>query len=201
MIRRSLIALAAPLLFSGPLLAQEAKLGAKDGKDLPPTEIGRVAVGKEAPDFTLAQHGGDPVSLSSFRGKKNVVLVFYRGHWCPYCMRQLKELRKLLDDEIKKDTELIVIAPQGEKEAGMAKETIARQDGMKPDFTFLMDVDHSVIRRFGILNPGGASRGLPHPATFVIDKKGIVRWKDVQTDYKIRPTNEAIRKAVKALSG
>ena len=82
----------------------------------------------------------------------------------------------------------------------MAVRAIARHDGMEPDFTFLMDTDHSVIRRFGILNPGGASRGLPHPATFVIDKKGVVRWRDVQTDYKIRPTNDDIRKAVGELS-
>ena len=44
-------------------------------------DIERVQVGHEAPDFTLASLAGPPVTLSDFRGQKNVVLVFYRGHW------------------------------------------------------------------------------------------------------------------------
>ncbi len=56
-------------------------LGPADGAGLPPTDIGRVKVGKPAPDFTLDSKDGGTVILSSFRGRKNVVLVFYRGHW------------------------------------------------------------------------------------------------------------------------
>lgn len=56
-------------------------LGPKDGAGLPPTDLARVAVGSLAPDFTLESKDGTAVSLSRFRGRKNVVLVFYRGHW------------------------------------------------------------------------------------------------------------------------
>ena len=56
-------------------------LGPKDGFDLPPTELDRVAVGSMAPDFSLLTLAGDTVTLSDFRGVKDVVLVFYRGHW------------------------------------------------------------------------------------------------------------------------
>ena len=56
-------------------------LGPKDGAGLPPLDTGRVAVGSVAPDFTLETKDGGSVTLSQFRGKKNVVLVFYRGHW------------------------------------------------------------------------------------------------------------------------
>jgi cytochrome oxidase Cu insertion factor (SCO1/SenC/PrrC family) len=59
----------------------EAQLGPKDGKNLPPADLERVKVGEPAPDFTLEDMTGKPVSLSDFRGSKNVVLVFYRGHW------------------------------------------------------------------------------------------------------------------------
>jgi cytochrome oxidase Cu insertion factor (SCO1/SenC/PrrC family) len=55
--------------------------GPKDGAGLPPTDLARVAVGSPAPDFTLESKDGAIVTLSSFRGRKNVVLVFYRGHW------------------------------------------------------------------------------------------------------------------------
>jgi hypothetical protein len=56
-------------------------LGPVDGQGLPPTDIERVAVGTVAPDFSLETLAGDTLTLSAFRGLKNVVLVFYRGHW------------------------------------------------------------------------------------------------------------------------
>jgi len=62
-----------------PATAQ--RLGPVDGDGLPPTDTARVAVGTRAPDFTLAGLGDTRVTLSSFRGKKTVLLVFYRGHW------------------------------------------------------------------------------------------------------------------------
>ena len=61
--------------------AQNRALGPKDGAGLPATDLERVTVGSVAPDFTLEAFKGAPITLSDFRGKKNVVLVFYRGHW------------------------------------------------------------------------------------------------------------------------
>ena len=59
----------------------QTKLGPKDSPALPPSDLNRINVGDEAPDFTLEKEAGKPVSLSEYRGKKSVVLVFYRGHW------------------------------------------------------------------------------------------------------------------------
>jgi cytochrome oxidase Cu insertion factor (SCO1/SenC/PrrC family) len=56
-------------------------LGPVDGQELPPTDLERVAVGSSAPDFLLEDEKGNSITLSQFRGKDNVVLVFYRGHW------------------------------------------------------------------------------------------------------------------------
>jgi len=64
----------------GSLLNAQA-LGPADGHDLPRAELERVAVGGEAPNFTLASFTGEAVELAGYRGAKNVVLVFYRGHW------------------------------------------------------------------------------------------------------------------------
>jgi cytochrome oxidase Cu insertion factor (SCO1/SenC/PrrC family) len=58
-----------------------AQLGPKDGADFPPTDLERVKVGQPAPDFTLEDVDGNKVTLADFRGKKSVVLVFYRGYW------------------------------------------------------------------------------------------------------------------------
>jgi cytochrome oxidase Cu insertion factor (SCO1/SenC/PrrC family) len=58
-----------------------AQLGPKDGAGLSPTDLERVNVGSRAPDFTLEGMDGKQIALSDYRGKKSVVLVFYRGHW------------------------------------------------------------------------------------------------------------------------
>lgn len=64
------------------LFAQkESPLGPKDGAGLPPTDLERIQVGSVAPDFTLESKEDRLITLSEYRGKKDVVLVFYRGHW------------------------------------------------------------------------------------------------------------------------
>ena len=72
-------------------------------------------------------------------------------------------------------------------------------DGTKPDFTFLSDTDHRVIDRYGLLNAGG--KGWPHPTTYVIDRRGVVRWKFTEVNYKIRPTNQMILEALDKVEG
>ena len=60
---------------------QQPDLGPLDAMDLPATELERVHVGVTAPDFRLADEQGAVYQLSQYRGKKNVVLVVYRGYW------------------------------------------------------------------------------------------------------------------------
>jgi cytochrome oxidase Cu insertion factor (SCO1/SenC/PrrC family) len=55
--------------------------GPKDGEGLSAADLNRVKAGEAAPDFTLDDQDGKPVTLSGYRGKKTVVLVFYRGYW------------------------------------------------------------------------------------------------------------------------
>ena len=61
--------------------ARALQLGPHDGRELPPSDTGRVALGDVAPDFTLESYDGGAITLSSYRGSKDVILVFYRGHW------------------------------------------------------------------------------------------------------------------------
>ena len=77
---------------------------------------------------------------------------------------------------------------------------VSQEDGIVPDFTMLTDVDQRVINRYGLFNPDEPrSRPVPHPTTFVVDKEGIVRWKFVEVNYRIRPQNEDILEALMAL--
>lgn len=76
-----LVGVAAATIFATSAAAEASSLGPVDGKDLPPNELDRVEVGDEAPDFTLEDQQGEPVTLSELRGDRAVVLVFYRGRW------------------------------------------------------------------------------------------------------------------------
>ena len=69
------------LLISTLAVSAQVKLGPKDGEGLPPTDLNRVKVGDEGPDFTLEDQDVKPVTLSDYRNSKSVVLVFYRGYW------------------------------------------------------------------------------------------------------------------------
>ena len=70
--------LIAGVLTANPLSAQ---LGPKDPTSGSATELDRIKVGQAAPDFSLENVEGQVINLSDFRGKKAVVLVFYRGYW------------------------------------------------------------------------------------------------------------------------
>jgi peroxiredoxin len=75
---RALFFIVVLLLLSAPVYSQ---FGPRDGTNLTPIDLQRIKVGDEAPDFTLENIDGRAISLSAFRAKKNVILVFYRGHW------------------------------------------------------------------------------------------------------------------------
>jgi cytochrome oxidase Cu insertion factor (SCO1/SenC/PrrC family) len=79
--RKILLGLALLLGTAGGVAAQEPQLGPKDGHDLAAVDTGRVGVGDTAPDFALGALDGSVIELSDYRGSKNVILVFYRGHW------------------------------------------------------------------------------------------------------------------------
>ncbi len=71
------------------------------------------------------------------------------------------------------------------------------EDGIAPDYPLLSDPDHRVIDRYGIYNPNESKRRpVPHPTTIVIDMEGVVRWKFVEVNYKIRPELEDILAAL-----
>lgn len=100
----------------------------------------------------------------------------------------------MLEENRKRDAELIAVSIDDRALLQRMADKIAA-DGTKPDFLFLSDSGHKVIDRYGLLNPAG--RGWPHPTTCVIDKSGIVRWKFIEVNYKVRPTNEMILEALR----
>lgn len=151
-----------------------------------------LGAGMTAPDFTLNDQNGKPVKLSAVG--KPTVLVFYRGFWCPFCARQLAELRFLLkaDDDV---ALYAVSVDQAEKSKSLAAK-IARDGKGEIPFPLLSDPGHRMIDAYGLFDPsylGQDVEGIPHPAVYILDRNRKIVWAKVETDYKIRPTNADIR--------
>jgi len=172
-----------------------------------------LKLGETAPDFTLPDPTGQKVSLASLLKEGPVVLVFYRGAWCPYCNMHLHVLNESLPEIRRYGAQLVAITPQKpDKSAEQLK-----KDGYP--FLVLSDLDNSVMKAYRLfyeLDPelvkvykkfglnvedfnGPGRNVLPVPGTFVLDQKGVVRARHADTDYTKRMEPAEIIKILKAL--
>jgi peroxiredoxin len=106
------------------------------------------------------------------------------------------ELKALLTEDQENDAQLIALSVDNPEDLQRMVNSVS-EDGQPPRFPFLTDPGHRVIDRYGLFNPDDPrGRQITHPATYVIDKDGVVRWKHVEVDYTVRPSNEDILKAL-----
>ncbi len=96
-----------------------------------------------------------------------------------------------------RNTQILAVSIDSHKDSKRFIRELSENYPGEFDFPLLEDKNHRVIDRYGILNP--ESPGWPHPATYVIDLKGIVHWRFVETNYRDRPNNEQILQALKQL--
>src|SRR5947207_4808325 len=151
-------------------------------------------VGERAPDFTLPDQLGRQVSLADELEQGPVVLVFYRGEWCPYCNMMLRTYELRAADFSERGARLVAVSPQTPDNSL----TMAEKHSL--EFPVLSDEGGEVIGTYG-LKYNVASREvyetvavdlakfngkggwiLPAPAVFVIDREGIVRLSGVNGD-------------------
>ena len=131
-----------------------------------------VEIGEQAPDFELKDQHGTPVRLSSFRGTKNVVLVFYPLAFSGVCAGELCALRDDFPEVTREDVELLTVSV----DSTFVLRTWADRDNFS--FSLLSDFwpHGDVAKLYGVFDEdkGVATRG-----TFIIDKAGVIRWKVV----------------------
>ena len=108
----------------------------------------------------------------------------------------------MLTEEQEQTTQILALSVDSPEDLQRMVDRISAEDSLTPRFPFLTDPDHQVIDRYGLFNPDDPSgRQITHPATYVIDTEGVVRWKFVEVDYRVRPGNEDILAALAELSG
>jgi peroxiredoxin len=101
--------------------------------------------GASAPDFTLPDAFGNPVTLSHLLQQGPVVITFFRGAWCPYCRLTLRAYQQALPQIQESGASLVTISPQTpvHSRAMVEKEELT--------FAVLSDVGNTVARRFGLV--------------------------------------------------
>jgi mycoredoxin-dependent peroxiredoxin len=128
-----------------------------------------VETGAKAPDFTLKNQHGETISLSDFRGEKNVVLLFYPFAITGVCTGELCALRDELPSFVNDDVQLLAVS----NDSPFALRVFAEQEGLT--YPLLSDFwpHGETSRAYGVFDEekGCAVRG-----TFIIDKEGVVRW-------------------------
>lgn len=110
------------------------------------------------------------------------------------------ELKALLTPEQEEGTQILALSVDPPEDLQRMVDRISADDQWAPTFPFLTDDGHKVIDRYGLFNPNDPrGRQIAHPATFVIDRDGVVRWRFVEEDYSRRPANEDIWAALQEL--
>jgi len=167
--------------------------------------------GATIPNVTLKTADGSPVSLQAIVMQKPTVLIFYRGGWCPYCSRQLAELKSIEQPLVEAGYQVFAISPESPAKLQTQK--------LETEFVvqLLSDESLAAIRGFGVgfyvpnetttrykdkhgieLTADSSERAvLPAPAIFILDEKGTVKFNYVNPDFSVRPSAALVLSAAK----
>lgn len=174
---------------------------------------GALKIGDAAPDFALANAEGRIVALPELLSKGPVVLSFYRGKWCPYCVTELEALREASADIAGLGATLVAVTAE---DCGGA---LAAKRKHRLEFEILCDLENGLGLAFGLIYRvndtvrqfyqevdidfpliyGNESWFLPVPATYVIGRDGLIRHAYVNPDFRERLDPTVILDVLKSL--
>ena len=160
-----------------------------------------LPTGVQAPAFDLKDHNGKQVSSSELLIKERLVICFFRGRWCPFCVGQLEAMNLVIPEIQHAGASLVAISPQ------TVQQSFFMHDQHKFRFPLLSDSKNEVARKFGLVYHvpdyqqavykrvfvnlphanGDDSWELPIPATYIIDHDGTVIYASANEDYSERP--------------
>jgi peroxiredoxin len=158
-------------------------------------------INSKAEEFKVQDQSGTMVSLKELRKKGPVVLVFYRGFWCPYCNKELRRFQDSLDYILTKGATVVGITPEGKE----GIDSTYKRTGAA--FSILSDPEMKIATAYGVnykidertegryKNAGIDLKkinsqkevSLPVPAVYIINKDGYVTYRFFDADYRKRP--------------
>jgi peroxiredoxin (alkyl hydroperoxide reductase subunit C) len=151
-----------------------------------------LEVGTEAPDFVLKDQNNQEVRLSDFRGRRNVLLVFYPLAFTGTCQGELCSVRDNVGDFVNGETQVLTVSV----DSPYSHKVWAEQQGY--EFPLLADFwpHGGVAQAYGVFND---ERGFANRGTFLIDKAGMIRFVELNGPGQARD-QDAWRKAIAELA-
>lgn len=195
MIYRSLVVIAfCTLTFSSAVSAQERPIAPE------PTATKPLEKGQKAPEVTLKGLDGKNVSLVSLHEEKPLVIVFFRGGWCPICTKHTQQLIKVYPEVKEQGFEMIGVSPDS------VESTKTNIDKNSIPFRLYSDSELSATSGFGLAfkvddatvskykgfgldlekASGQTHHALPIPAIYVVSRDGVVTFAHSNPDYRQR---------------
>jgi peroxiredoxin len=168
-------------------------------------------INSKAPEFKLKDQDGVEISLKELRKNGPVVLLFYRGYWCPFCSRELKAFQDSLGLIQTKGAQVIAITPETAEgiDSTIAKTgavfRILHDEGMKTAAAYQVafQVDERTVSRYKMAgidllkNNNQKTAMLPIPAVYIINKEGTVTFRFFDENYRNRVSVQTILKNIK----
>ena len=171
-----------------------------------------LKVGVRGPEFRLLDHRGEAISSADLLSHGALVVSFFRGRWCPFCVAQLEAMSFILPAIKSAGASLVAVSPQS------VKQSFFMADQHKLGFPLLSDSGNKIATGFGLTYSvpeeqraiykrafvnvpfvnEDASWTLPIPATFVLDRQGIITYMSANEDYTQRPEPADILRALPA---
>jgi peroxiredoxin len=162
--------------------------------------------GDVAPDFSAKNQNGKTINLKNELKLGAVVLVFYRGQWCPYCNKQLAALQDSLELITSKGAQLIAVSPEIEENVAKtiskskASYSVLSDDKLKimSQYKVAYEVDDKLdktLKKYGIdvaKANGENGKVLPVPAVYIINKEGKIVYVYFDENYAKRPSVKEI---------
>jgi peroxiredoxin len=154
----------------------------------PHTEPGEDPVvhdvsGGTAPGGVVHALDGHDVDLASLWDKQRVVIVFYMGHWCPHCQKQLGDIQARLGEFTKANANVVAVSTD------KAEDASALRQHLNLTFDLYSDPDMTAIQKWGIADFGA---GIAKPATFIVQPGGAIVYRRVGANETDRPSVDEI---------
>ncbi|HZZ41025.1 MAG TPA: peroxiredoxin-like family protein [Acidobacteriaceae bacterium] len=173
-----------------------------------------LPIGSQAPGFSLPDFSGKVVRSADLLALGPLVINFFRGRWCPYCVTELEAWRDLYPSLRERGAMVIGVSPQTQRQSDFT----AGQHQIP--FPILSDPGCAVASRYGLvwtlpdylqryyrgilLNipfiNGDESWKLPIPATYVIDQDGKILFAEGHADFRVRPEPDDVLRAIPAFA-
>lgn len=166
-----------------------------------------LTAGMVAPTFTAKDNTGKTLDLKALLKKHSaVVLMFYRGQWCPYCNKHLQQLQDSLQLLTAKNAYVITVTPETQDAINQtiqkthASFSLVHDEGYKimKDYKVDYKMDDAMVTKYksyGVdleKNNGNTDHTLPVPATYIIGKDGKISYVHFDKDYRKRLPVSAI---------